>query len=119
MKQRISDDDIIKQIIKSFEEFNLRDIKLISQFKSPQPSFPIAGFILASCFIDQLAGFRYNKKDVGERYRKFVKEYLPAYNADDLYDDLRNKGVHNYSIGKNYSITNDAPAWHLKNMAQI
>jgi len=69
---------------------------------------PIASFILAVCFIDQVSGFVYHDKVKGkkkstERCKKFVEEYLnkvaaKPYNKNDLIDLLRNKLVHNYSL---------------------
>jgi hypothetical protein len=68
---------------------------------------PIASFILAVCFIDQLSGFIYKPqkgtKIHTERSKKFVSEYLnnvsqKPYNKDELIDLLRNLLVHNYSL---------------------
>lgn len=96
---------IVKQIIKSFLEYNLRDIKEIGRLaESAQMDFVIAEFTLCSCLIDQLSGFRYNSDQVGCRYRQFVQDYLPNYNPKELYNDLRNRLVHNYSIGKFYQL---------------
>ena len=92
----MTDDQIIDQIVHSFSKYNLRDIQEIN---NNELDFTIAEFILCSCLIDQLSGFRYNTDKVGKRYKQFVKDYLPNYNSDELYDDLRNKLVHNYSVG--------------------
>lgn len=97
-----NENEIIEQIIYSFTNFNLRDIEKINEYEL---DFIIAEFILCSCLIDQLSGFRYNTHKVSERYRKFVKEYLTKYNPDELYEDLRNKLVHNYSVGNHYCLT--------------
>jgi hypothetical protein len=106
-----NDDIVIKRIIYSFTEFNLRDIIEIN--KNHQ-EFTISEFILCSCFIDQISGFRYNTEKVGIRYRQFVKDYLKDYNPDKLYKDLRNKLVHNYSIGEYYALTRNDKDRHLK-----
>ena len=106
----MTEDEIIDQIIHSFSNYNLRDIQEINK---SQLDFTVAEFILCSCFIDQLSGFRYNIEKVGKRYRLFVTEYLPAYNSKELYEDLRNKLVHNYSIGKYYALLRNEPNWHL------
>lgn len=108
----MTDDQIIDQIIHSFSKYNLRDIKEINNHKELE--FTIAEFILCSCFIDQISGFRYNTDKVGRRYRQFIKEYLFTYNADELYEDLRNKLVHNYSVCNYYSLTRKAPNLHLQ-----
>jgi len=107
----MNEDEVIEQIIKTFSEYNLRDIQEINKYEL---DFTIAEFILCSCFIDQISGFRYNIRKVGERYCKFVTDYLPAYNPNELYNDLRNKLVHNYSIGSFYGVTRKAPQMHLK-----
>jgi hypothetical protein len=108
----MNDEQIIEQIIKSFSQFNLRDIIEINNHEKLE--FTIAEFVLCSCLIDQLSGFRYNTDKVGKRYRQFVKDYLPKYNSDELYEDLRNKLVHNYSVGSFYGLTRKAPHLHLQ-----
>ena len=108
----MTDDQIIDQIVHSFSKYNLRDIEEINNHENLE--FTIAEFILCSCFIDQISGFRYNTDKVGKRYRQFVKDYLPNYNCDELYEDLRNKLVHNYSVGSFYALTRKAPHLHLQ-----
>ena len=107
----MTDDQIIEQIVHSFIRFNLRDIQ---EIYNSEKEFTIAEFILCSCLIDQVSGFRYNTDKVGKRYRQFVKEYLPRYNSDELYNDLRNKLVHNYSIGSRYKLISKAMHLHLQ-----
>jgi hypothetical protein len=107
----MTDNQIIEQIVNSFIRFNLRDIQ---EIYNNEREFTIAEFILCSCLIDQISGFRYNTDEVGKRYRQFVKEYLPRYNSDALYNDLRNKLVHNYSIGSRYRLTSKAMYLHLQ-----
>jgi hypothetical protein len=107
----MTDDQIIDQIVHSFTNYNLRDIQEIN---NNQLDFTIAEFILCSCLIDQISGFRYNTDKVGKRYKQFVKDYLPTYNSEELYDDLRNKLVHNYSVGSFYALTRKAPHLHLQ-----
>jgi hypothetical protein len=55
---------------------------------------PLAAFILTSCAIDFFAGFlsgidSFDPKQVGEKYRDFVKKYMPQYDADDVYKGVR------------------------------
>lgn len=107
----MNEDLIIDKIIHSFSMYNLRDIKEIN---NNELDFTIAEFILCSCFIDQISGFRYCIREVGKRYKQFVQDYLPMYNPEELYYDLRNKLVHNYSIGKYYGLTRRAPHFHLQ-----
>jgi hypothetical protein len=57
-----------------------------------------------------MSGFRYNSDEVGCRYRQFVRDYLPNYNPKELYNDLRNRLVHNYSIGQFNQIATRANA---------
>lgn len=99
----MDDTDIIEKIIDSFSRFALGDIEFNIHTK------PISSFILCSCFIDQLAAFRYNhpfnrNKDF---YNEFIKEYIPQYIPYDLYKSLRCNLVHNYTIGEHLSITSD------------
>jgi hypothetical protein len=75
----------------------------------------MGAFILASCFIDYMAGYRYNRVAVGRNYKDFVEEYLPAtYDKEKLYKDLRCKLVHNYSEGGSYWFTDGKPLLHGK-----
>jgi len=107
------EDDIIFEILHSFEKYNLRDIKEINS-KKQELEFTIAVFILCSCFIDQLSGFRYATDRVKYRFIKFVREYLPQYDAEELNNDLRNKLVHNYSLGRYYALTKHKPQGDFK-----
>ena len=71
----------------------------------------LAGFILGACFIDALAGFRagVTKQNIGQgsskRFKDFSKQYLPKYNSDKLYVDLRCGLVHSYAEGGTYVFT--------------
>lgn len=96
------DEIVIEEIITSFEKFALTDI----EFNIERP---IAAFILCSCFIDQLAAFRYN--DLKEKnsviYKRFIKDYLPQYKPLNLYVNLRCKLVHNYTVSSHIRLTNE------------
>ena len=107
------EDDIISEILYSFEKYNLRDIKEINSTKQ-ELEFTIAVFILCSCIIDHLSGFRYATDRVKYRYIKFVQEYLPQYDAEELNNDLRNRLVHNYSLGGYYALTRSKPQGSFK-----
>lgn len=99
-------DSIIEHIIHSFSRYNLRDIKKIGELAdSNSLDFVIAEFTLCTCLIDQLSGFRYNRESVKSRFIDFVDEYLTNYNSKELYGDLRNRIIHNYSIGKVFQLT--------------
>lgn len=99
---------LVEHIIKSLKDFALRDIKKIGKEDTV-----LASFILCSCFIEQVSGFRYVK--TGHKpFTDFVKEYLPShYNPNKLRDDLRNKLVHNYSLGNSYSLVREKRELHL------
>jgi hypothetical protein len=98
-----SDDEIIEEIIESFETFAFGDIEYNVDKK------PIAAFTLCSCLIDQLATFIYNESQTRNNiiYKRFIKEYLPHYEALDLYVNLRCKLVHNYTVGKHIRLTSE------------
>lgn len=111
-KQLISvhhDERILTNIITSFREFALHDIKVFVD-----NNWPVGGFILASCFIDQLSGYVYGKKSKNN-FQQFVIDYLPAkYHDIRLYDDLRSKLVHNYSLGEKYLLISGRSDLHLQ-----
>ena len=109
------EDAIISQIEHSLREYDLRDIKLISKQNTV-----IASFILCSCFIEHLCTFRYGMiKDVGRKeFGDFVKEYLIKYDAEKLRTDLRNRLVHNYSLGESYVLVMGYPNLHLQDYGQ-
>ncbi len=111
-----NDDEIIENIIHSFTNYNIRDIIQINNYEH---NFVIAEFILCSCLIDQLSGFRYNEKVVKKRYINFIDDYLPQYRSISLYKDIRCKLVHNYSVGKFYGITSNNNKKHLKKESNL
>jgi hypothetical protein len=92
----------------SLHDMAFLDIKRASEGKSK-----MGAFILASCIIDYLAGFRYGKHTKGLDYVRFAKYYLnDDYDASKLYQDLRCKLVHNYSEGGSYAFTDNHPELH-------
>jgi len=103
----MTDEQKLQTIIHSLQEFPLRDIKLINQQTNPE--FPLATFILCSCFLDQMSGFRYNNNNVGYRYKQFIIDYMPQYDAEKIYRDIRCRLVHNYSTTKFFSLTRHDP----------
>ena len=107
---------IINHIENSLRKFDLRDIKLISKQDTV-----IASFILCSCFIEHLCTFRYGMiKDVGRKeFGDFVKEYLSKYDPKKLRNDLRNRLVHNYSLGESYALIMGYPNLHLQNLNEL
>jgi hypothetical protein len=110
----LSKSEILAVVENSFRNFALRDIILLKDFKPP---VPLAVFILCSCFIDQVSGFRYNRDSPKSRFIEFVNEYMPAYDSKSLVEDLRNKLVHNYSVGaEKYVLTGELEVFHLKSI---
>ncbi|HAR46555.1 MAG: hypothetical protein A2X56_04165 [Nitrospirae bacterium GWC2_57_13] len=71
----------------------------------------LAGFVLGACFIDAMAGFYAgidkdeSKHRSGDRFKRFVTEYLPHYDAEKLWADLRCGLVHSYAEGGTYVFT--------------
>ncbi|OQP65427.1 hypothetical protein A3860_17335 [Niastella vici] len=105
-KLRTLPEDVkIGSIIHSFKTFALGDIEY-------NITRPIAAFILGSCFIDQMAAYRYNHGTTSneEHYKKFINEYLKEYNSFDLYNNLRCLIIHNYTLGEYMSLTSELEA---------
>ncbi len=82
-------------------------------------STPLAAFILVSCAIDFLAGFMCGitsfSPQPGEsstNYKAFVTKYLPQYDPVDVYNNIRCRLAHNYSIGGEVALTHRNPAAH-------
>ena len=67
--------------------------------------------ILGACFIDAMAGFYKGidreeaKWKCGSRFRDFVEKYLPKYEPERLWEDLRCGLVHSYAEGGSYEFT--------------
>lgn len=101
-------DAFIDSLWISLHDMAFQDIK-----KASQGNAKMGAFILASCYIDYLAGFRYGVNEKGFYYSKFVKEYFhEKYDPSKLYHDLRCKLVHNYSEGGSYLFTDNHPERH-------
>ena len=104
------DKDKFRQLLwRSLHDMAFLDIKRASDGKSK-----MGAFILASCFIEYLAGFRYGKETTGHDYKNFVRNYMDYYSPDKLYKDLRCKLVHNYSEGGSYTFVDDRRDLHFK-----
>ena len=102
------DNTKLHQIKKGLYEMAFLDIKRASDGQSK-----MGAFILASCFIDQVAGFVKGGYTTRDDYKQFVKDYLPTlYDSEKLYTDLRCKLVHNYSEGGSYLFTNSSRDQH-------
>jgi hypothetical protein len=101
----MTESEIIEKVKTTFREWVLGDIE-----KASKVGTKMGAFILASCFIDYIASYYVNDESGDERYKKFVKDFLKSYDADDLYYSLRNKLVHNYSEGGKYLFTDGKKA---------
>ncbi len=105
---KIDKDKFISDLKKSLYEMAFLDIERASKGNAK-----MGAFILSSCFIDYLAGFRYGKATTSKEYIKFTKKYFSKkYNAKKLYTDLRCKLVHNYSEGGSYLFVHEKPELH-------
>ena len=104
MNDHLTDDERIARIVLAFREYALGDI--LCAIKTGKP---IAAFILCSCFIDQMTAYRFNptRRENREKYIEFIRLYLPEYVPLDLYDRLRCKLVHNYTVDEHLSLATD------------
>lgn len=81
----------------------------------------LIGFIVMTCAIDYLAGFWWGESTKGKvqaAYTGFIDAYFPKgrYDANGLYDSLRNGLVHMFTIkNKKYALIHNRPDMHLKN----
>lgn len=80
----------------------------------------LIGFIFMACSIDYLAGFWWGQSSQGhvkDAYTRFIDTYFPPgrYDADGLYDSLRNGLVHMFTIkGMKYGLIHNNSQAHLK-----
>lgn len=112
LKLQLSENEIegIDRITTALRDYALGDIKKIMMGDNV-----LASFILCSCFIEQMATYRYGTQNVGHpEFKRFIDEYLVGYDSKLLRTDLRNKLVHNYSLGETYSLTMQSRDAHLK-----
>lgn len=103
----MTDDAKIKIIIDSLRDNALEDIK-----RAAMGGSKIGAFILCSCLIDAVAGFTKGGDTQGADYKTCIGKYLPTYNGQNLYEDLRCKLVHSYSEGGSYWFTDSKPNLH-------
>jgi len=102
------DQAVVNHIKLALYDMAFLDIKRAATGKSK-----MGAFILASCFIEYMAGFACGKATTKKDYANFVSRYLPAiYDPTKLYADLRCKLVHNYSEGGSYWLTYSQPNLH-------
>lgn len=103
----MNNEENIKKIKEILSNWDLGDAK-----KAANAGAKVGAFILASCYIDHLACFYFNKDGTDKTYKEFVHKWLPQYNAEHLYKSLRCKLVHNYSEGGKYTFVHEKPQLH-------
>lgn len=102
----------------SFLWHSLHDMAFLDIQRASDGKSKMGAFILSSCFIEYLAGFRYGRETNSNDYKNFVKIYLNGkYDAEKLYRDLRCKLVHNYSEGGSYTFIDNHPELHKASTA--
>lgn len=114
--EEITKENLVKKLDESLFGLAYGDIERIL------PANPnLAIFILGACFIDAMASFRFGVtkemiKDgkTGERFKDFIKEYLPQYSADDLWESLRCGLLHSYAEYGKYAFVNKKRYLHFK-----
>lgn len=104
-----SDDEHIRVLMTALKDYAFGDI-----VKATQTDMTMGVPILCTCFIEQLATFRYGQEVGVGQFVDFVNDYMPGYDARSLRNDLRNKLVHNYSVGEAYTIIRGYKQYHLK-----
>lgn len=119
-ENEITKEKLVRELDENLYGFAYKDIKEIISKSVTE----LAIFILCACFIDAMAGFYFgvtkekikNKTIIGsgERFKGFVKEYLPEYDADNLYRSLRCGLVHSYVDEGKYKFVQRKPIWHQK-----
>lgn len=91
------------QVIINHIKHALYDMAFLDIKRASSGNSKTGAFILASCFIDYMAGFVCGRETTPNDYKDFVRDYLPPiYDPTNLYTDLRCKLVHNYSEGGSY-----------------
>lgn len=104
---QITKEQLVNVLDKYLFGWEYKDIEKASIFGEAK----VAGFILGTCFIDAMAGFfagttKEKFSGSSDRFKGFVKEYLPAYDAEKIWEDLRCGLVHSYAEGGTYAFTN-------------
>ena len=95
----LTKEQLVEELDSSFLKVALEDMKRAIH---PEVNTNLAVFILGVCLIDALAGFYGGKEEATskgncDRFKNFVKKYLPQYNSDDLYE-ARNGLLHSYVV---------------------
>lgn len=101
--------ELVGKLNKSLYDMAFGDIK-----RAMDGGSKMGAFILASCFIDAMAGYIKGGATCRSDYESFIVRFMKSYNPENLYKDLRCKLVHNYSEGGSYWFVDNQEKWHLK-----
>jgi hypothetical protein len=107
----VAKEELMARLKQGLDDMALGDVKRASRpGESETGGAKMAGFLLGFCLIDAAAGFHSGRTKemqavIGKHFRTFVTTYMPRYDADALYHDLRSGLVHSYSVGQTYSFT--------------
>ena len=109
-KTEYTPDLLVVLLDKSLYEMAFRDILAIREKKVASMSC----FVLLSCFIDYLSGYYSGSKKTTKRYfLEFCERYLPRYDANVLYKDIRCKLVHQYTEPRSLIFSDSSKREHL------
>lgn len=103
---------VIDKVEKSLKELALSDVD-----KCFKGGAKVGAFILLGCLIDAATGFWKGQDTTRTDYKDFVRQYLPKYDPESLYADLRCKLIHSYSEGGSYDLKDGRPGLHLQQCA--
>lgn len=103
-----SEQQEIEDALQPFNDWALSDINFLAANGKT-----LGGFILGSCFIDQISKYCYGSND-SRNFQKFVSEYLPKYRDLKLVEYLRHKLVHHYSFSGTFLLASHAPFLHFQ-----
>lgn len=101
----MTEDEKINAVLFPIQNYAFGDIEFL--LETPGKQKPIAALILCSCLIDQMAGIVYSAEGVKSKYQDFIENYLPQYHDMELYENLRNKLVHNYSVAAHIKLATE------------
>ncbi len=113
MSATMTADALVAAMDKSIDGLLLASIKRMDE-EPAGDGIKMAGFILCACAIDTLAGFHDGLTDPKKgssatRFKKFVRDFLPNYDPEDLYSALRCGLVHGYTCEGDRYVFGPAP----------
>jgi hypothetical protein len=102
-------DPRITEAIRCFKEIYIEGTPLLIRDKSA-----FLSFVCILTAVEALSGYRYEKGNVEQRFKSFIREYFPSeYNSleADLWS-FRNKMVHAFTPA-NFALIHNQPKVHL------